>query len=340
MNIFSFESSCDETSAAVVQDGRKILSNVVNTQIAMHTLYGGVVPEMASRRHTEVIVQVAEEALGQANMTLSDIDAIAATCGPGLIGALLVGTNFAKGLSLATGLPFIPVHHVRAHIAANYLAFPELKPPFLALSVSGGTSLLIDVKDYTSMQIIGGTRDDAAGEVFDKVARVLGIGYPGGSVMDKLSQSGDSTKYPLPRAEVDDSPMDFSFSGLKSASINLIHNSRQKGEEIDIPSFAASFSQAVTDTLVPRTLCAARKLGYKTIIAAGGVAANSMLRRKLTAECEENGISVFYPPLSLCGDNGAMVGAQAYYEYLADNIGSLNQNSFATIAIDKDISKA
>ena len=340
MNIFSFESSCDETSAAVVQDGRKILSNVVDTQIAMHTLYGGVVPEMASRRHAEVIVQVADEALRQAGLSLSDIDAVAATCGPGLIGALLVGTNFAKGLSLATGLPFIPIHHVRAHIAANYLAFPELKPPFLALSVSGGTSLLIAVKDYTDMEIIGGTRDDAAGEVFDKVARVLGIGYPGGAVMDKLAQNGDRTKYVLPRAEVDDSPLDFSFSGLKSASINLIHNAKQKGEEIDIPSFAASFSQAVTDTLVPRTLCAAKTLGYNTVIAAGGVAANSMLRRELTAKCEAEGISVFYPPLSLCGDNGAMVGAQAYYEYLAGNTGDLYQNSFATVPINKDICKA
>lgn len=337
MKILAFESSCDETSAAVVEDGRKVLSNIVNTQIDMHKLYGGVVPEMASRRHTEVIAQVAEESLREAGLRLDDIDAVAATVTPGLIGALLVGTNFAKGLSLALNLPFIPVHHVRAHIAANYLAFPELTPPFLALSVSGGTSLLTDVRAYTDMEIIGGTRDDAAGEVFDKVARVLGIGYPGGAVIDKMAQNGDAKKYRLPRAEVEGSAFDFSFSGLKTACINLIHNSAQKNEQLDLDSLAASFSKAITDTLVPRAVSAAKMLGRKTIIAAGGVAANTMIRNELKRECEENGIAVYFPPLNLCGDNGAMVGSQAYYEYCAGNIGNLSQNSYATMEISKDV---
>ena len=259
MNILAFESSCDETAAAVVRDGRTVLSDVIASQADMHAVYGGVVPEIASRKHVEAIVGLADQALARAGLTRADIDAVAVTYAPGLIGALLVGVNFAKAAAYGLGVPLIPVHHVRGHIAANYITHPELEPPFVCLCVSGGNTMLVDVRDYTDMAILGATRDDAAGECFDKVARVLGIGYPGGAPMDALAQGGDDRRYELPRAHVADAPLDMSFSGLKTAVLNLAHNAAQKGETLDLPGLAASFAAAVSDTLVPRTMEAARR---------------------------------------------------------------------------------
>ena len=270
MNILAFESSCDETAAAVVRDGRTVLSDVIASQADMHAVYGGVVPEIASRKHVEAIAGLADQALARAGLTRADIDAVAVTYGPGLIGAVLVGVNFAKGAAMALDLPLIPVHHVRGHIAANYITHPDLKPPFVCLCVSGGTTLVVDVRSYTEMEVLGGTRDDAAGECFDKVARVLGIGYPGGAPMDALAQGGDDRRYELPRAHVADAPLDMSFSGLKTAVLNLAHNAAQKGETLDLPGLAASFAAAVSDTLVPRTMEAARRTGYGKVAVAGG----------------------------------------------------------------------
>lgn len=337
MKILAIESSCDETAAAVIEDGRTICSNIINSQANEHALYGGVVPEIASRGHVEAICSVTQAAVREAGLTMQEVDAVAATCAPGLIGALLVGSNYAKSLAWSLGKPFIPVHHIRGHIAANLLAFPELEPPFLCLSASGGSSMLVLVRDYTDMEILGGTRDDAAGEAFDKVARVLGVGYPGGPKIDKLAQGGDDTAYPLPRSHVDGAPLDFSFSGLKTAVINLAHNAEQKGEEINVSDLAASFSAAVSDTLVPRLKLAAEMTGVTTLVAAGGVAANSRLRHDLHQMADELGVPIYMPPLSLCGDNAAMIGAQAYYEYLAGNTGTIWQNAFATAEISEKI---
>ena len=272
MNILAFESSCDETAAAVVRDGRTVLSDVIASQADMHAVYGGVVPEIASRKHVEAIAGLADQALARAGLTRADIDAVAVTYAPGLIGALLVGVNFAKAAAYGLGVPLIPVHHVRGHIAANYITHPELEPPFVCLCVSGGNTMLVDVRDYTDMAILGATRDDAAGECFDKVARVLGIGYPGGAPMDALAQGGDDRRYELPRAHVADAPLDMSFSGLKTAVLNLAHNAAQKGETLDLPGLAASFAAAVSDTLVPRTMEAARRTGYGKVAVAGGLA--------------------------------------------------------------------
>ena len=335
MNILAIESSCDETAAAVVRDGRTVLSNCIASQIEMHTIYGGVVPEIASRKHVEAVTGLAEQAVAQAGLTKGDLDAVAVTYAPGLIGAVLVGVNFAKGAAMALDLPLIPVHHVRGHIAANYITHPELEPPFVCLCVSGGTTLIVDVKSYTDMEVLGGTRDDAAGECFDKVARVLGIGYPGGAPMDKLAQGGDDTRYELPRAHVADAPLDMSFSGLKTAGLNLAHNTAQKGEELDMKGLAASFAAAVSDTLVPRTMEAAKRCGYGKIAVAGGVAANSRIRADLEAACRQSGDKLFLPPLSLCGDNGAMIGCQGYYEYLAGKRGGMDLNAYATRDIKK-----
>ena len=329
MNILAVESSCDETAVAVVRDGRTVLSDAIASQVEMHTIYGGVVPEIASRKHIEAIYGLANQALEQAGLTRGDIDAVACTYAPGLIGAVLVGVNFAKSAAYGLGVPLIPVHHVRGHIAANYLTHPDLEPPFLCLCCSGGNTLLVDVQSYTEMKLLGATRDDAAGECFDKVARVLGIGYPGGGPMDRLSQGGDSNKYPLPRSKVDGAPLDMSFSGLKTASLNLIHNAQQKKEALDLPSFAASFAHAVADELVPRTMLAARELGYGKVACAGGVAANSTVRAALERACKESGDRLYLPALKLCGDNGAMIGAQAYYEYLAGKRGSMSLNGYA-----------
>lgn len=335
MIILAVESSCDETAVSVVRDGREVLSDAIISQIEMHTLYGGVVPEIASRKHLTAISLLADRAIKEAGITRKDIDAVAATCAPGLIGAVLVGVNFAKAAACALNVPFIPVHHVRGHIAANYITYPELKPPFVALCVSGGNTLIVDVKDYTEMQLIGSTRDDAAGECFDKVARVLGIGYPGGAPMDRLAQGGDDTKYHLPCAHVTDAPLDMSFSGLKTAALNLIHNAEQKGEALDLPSFAASFAKAISDTLIPRVQLAAQQTGYGKVVAAGGVAANSRIRGDLTKLCEKHGWELYLPALKLCGDNGAMIGCQGYYEYQAGVRGDLTQNGFANMDIGK-----
>ena len=330
MNILAIESSCDETAAAVVKDGRTVLSNCVASQIEMHTIYGGVVPEIASRKHVEAVTGLADQALEQAGMTRGDLDAIAVTYAPGLIGAVLVGVNFAKGASMALDLPLIPVHHVRGHIAANYLTHPDLEPPFVCLCVSGGTTAIVDVKSYTEMEVLGGTRDDAAGECFDKVARVLGIGYPGGGPMDRLAQGGDDSRYELPRAHVAGHELDMSFSGLKTASLNLIHNTQQKGEELSLPDFAASFGRAVSDSLVPRAMAAARMKGYGRLAVAGGVAANSRIRADLQAACAKSGDKLYLPELKYCGDNAAMIGCQGCYEYQAGHVAGLDLNAYAT----------
>ena len=334
MKILAIESSCDETAAAVVEDGRRVLSSVIATQVEEHKLYGGVVPEIASRRHSESIVGVVREALEQAQLTLSDIDAIGVTYAPGLIGALLVGVNFAKGLSLSAGLPLIPVHHLRSHIASNYITTPDLEPPFLCLVVSGGHTHIIEAKDYTTLRILGKTRDDAAGEAFDKAARAMGMPYPGGIHMDKLAETGNDKAFTLPRPTVEGAPLDFSFSGLKTAVINTLHNAKQKGQDINTADLAASYRKAVVDCLVRNVMRAAEETGHKKLVIAGGVSANSLLRRRLQEECKKTGRTLYMPHLSLCGDNAAMVGAQAYYEYLAGNTAGMELNACAQRSID------
>jgi len=336
MRILAIESSCDETAAAIIEDGRKILSSVINTQVAEHGLYGGVVPEIASRRHTENIVAVAEKALADAKMTLDEVDHIAVTAAPGLIGALLERVNFAKGLSLATGKKLIPVHHLKGHIAANYLAHPELEPPFLCLVVSGGHSHIVEVSDYTKFRILGKTRDDAAGEAFDKAARAMGLPYPGGVFLDKKSKEGNPKAFKLPKPRVEGCPLDMSFSGLKTAVVNILHNAEQRGEEINIPDLCASYQDVICHALVDRVMLAAKEGGYKTIVAAGGVSANSGLRSLLERECKRRHLELFVPPLELCGDNAAMIGSQAYYEALAGNFADLSLNARPTMPIDED----
>ena len=309
MKILSIESSCDETAAAVVEDGRKVLSSVVASQVEEHKLYGGVVPEIASRRHCEAINGVVKETLLQAGLTLSDMDALAVTYAPGLIGALLVGVNFAKGLSMASSLPLIPVHHLRH-------------------------SHIVEVRDYTDMKVIGKTRDDAAGEAFDKAARTMGMPYPGGIHLDKIAEEGDPLAFKLPHPRVEGAPYDFSFSGLKTAVINLIHNAEQKGNTLPVADLSASFRKAVVDSLTDNFIRAAEDTGHHKLVLAGGVSANSLLRARMTEECNKRGWSCYYPPLHLCGDNGAMVGAQAYYEYLAGHIADSTLNAKATMSIE------
>ena len=333
MNILAVESSCDETAVAIVRDGRQILCDCIASQVDLHRIYGGVVPEIASRKHIEAIYGLADQALECTGLSRSDIDAVAVTYAPGLIGAVLVGVNFAKAAALAMDKPLIPVHHIRGHIAANYLAYPELKPPFLCLVVSGGHTMIVEVKDYTDMNILGTTLDDAAGESFDKVARVLGMPYPGGAALDKAAKAGDETKYVLPRSKPGENPYNMSFSGLKTAALNLIHHAQQVGEELDIPSLCAAFSAAVSDTLVPRVVMAMEQTGYRKVAVAGGVAANSRIRADILAAAEKLGAQVYMPPLSLCGDNGAMIGAQAYYEYKAGNVADMSLNAYATKSI-------
>ena len=333
MIILSVESTCDETAVALVRDGREVLTDQIFSQADLHAVYGGVVPEIASRSHVEVIFQLADRAVAAAGIEKSQIDAVGVSFAPGLIGAVLVGVNFAKSAAAALGVPLIPVHHIRGHIAANYLAFPELEPPFVCLAISGGNSLIVDVRDYTDMEIMGATRDDAAGECFDKVARVLGLGYPGGKPLDKLSQGGDDTKYHFPVAKVEGHPYDMSFSGLKTAAINLIHHAEQTGEALDLSSLCASFARGVSDSLVPRAVAALREKGYRKLVAAGGVAANSRIRADLQRAADEAGAALFIPPLRLCGDNGAMVGAQAYYEYLAGNTAGSDLNAYASMEL-------
>lgn len=334
MKILAIESSCDETAAAVVEDGRKVLSNVIASQVKEHIIYGGVVPEIASRLHTEAINSVVQKALDEAAVTLDDIDAIAVTYAPGLIGALLVGVNFAKSLAFATGKPLVPVHHLRSHIAANYLTFNELEPPFLCLVVSGGHSHIVNVKDYTDFEIIGKTRDDAAGECLDKAARTLGLPYPGGLNLDKESAGGDDKAFSFTHPKVDGAPYDFSFSGLKTSIINLLHNSGQKGIEVNKKDLGASFLGAVTDCLCENTFKACEDFGFNKIAVAGGVSANSVLRRKMGEISAEKGIKLYFPELKYCGDNAAMVGSQAYFEYLAGNTADESLNAYATMPID------
>lgn len=333
MNILAIESSCDETAVAIVKDGREVLCDCIASQVALHREYGGVVPEIASRKHIEAIYALADQALAETGLRRSDIDAVAVTYAPGLIGAVLVGVNFAKAAALALGKPLIPVHHIRGHIAANYLAYPDLKPPFLCLVVSGGHTMIIEVTDYTEMRILGTTLDDAAGESFDKVGRVLGMPYPGGAALDKMAQQGDDRKYDLPRSRPGANPYDMSFSGLKTAALNLIHHAEQVGEELDVPSLCASFTAAVSDTLVPRVVQALKETGLKKVAVAGGVAANSRIRADILAAAKTLGAEVYMPPLKLCGDNAAMIGAQGYYEFLAGNRADMSLNAYATKSI-------
>ena len=335
MKILAFESSCDETAVAVVEDGRNVLTDQIFSQADLHAIYGGVVPEIASRSHVEVISRLAERAVQAAGIKKSDIDAVAATYAPGLIGTVLVGLNFAKAVAISLGVPLIPVHHIKGHVAANYIAYPELEPPFLCLAISGGNTLIIDVRSYTDLKVIGATRDDAAGECFDKTARVLGLPYPGGKPIDDLSHGGDDKKYHLPRTHIEGCPYEMSFSGLKTAVINIVHNAEQKGEELDRSSLAASFTAAVSDALVPRTMMAARELGYKKIAIAGGVAANSRIRADFKAAAEKAGCELFVPPLKLCGDNAAMIGAQAFYEFQKGHTADESLNAYATMSLDK-----
>lgn len=333
MNILAIESSCDETAVAVVADGRRVLTDCIASQVDLHRIYGGVVPEIASRKHIEAISGLAEQALQEANITRQDIDAVAVTYAPGLIGAVLVGVNFAKAAALGLCKPLIPVHHIRGHIAANYLAYPDLEPPFLCLVVSGGHTMIIDVQDYTQMRILGTTLDDAAGECFDKVGRVLGMPYPGGAALDRAAQLGDDKMYTLPRSKPGANPYDMSFSGLKTATLNLIHHAQQVGETLDINSLCASFCAAVSDTLIPRVETAIKETGYTKIAAAGGVAANLRIRSDLLTAAQRLGAQVYMPPLRLCGDNAAMIGSQAYYELLADNVADMTLNAYATKSI-------
>lgn len=333
MNILAVESSCDETAVSIVRDGRQVLTDCIASQVELHRIYGGVVPEIASRMHIESIYALADQALEKAELTRNDIDAVAVTYAPGLIGAVLVGVNFAKAAALALNKPLIPVHHIRGHIAANYIAYPELNPPFLCLVVSGGHTLIVDVKDYTHMEILGTTLDDAAGECFDKVGRVLGMPYPGGAALDRAAQQGIDTKYDLPRSRPGENPYDMSFSGLKTATLNLIHHAEQVGETLDINDLCASFTAAVSDTLVPRVVMALQQTGRKHLAVAGGVAANTRIRKDIMDAADGLGVNVYLPPLHLCGDNAAMIGAQAYYEFLSGNVADMSLNAYATKSI-------
>lgn len=337
MKILAFESTCDETSVAIVEDGRKILINKIFSQADLHAIYGGVVPEIASRCHVEAISVLTETACKDSNININEIDAIAVSYAPGLIGAVLVGVNYAKSLAYSLGKPLIPVHHIRGHIAANYLAYPDLTPPFICLSISGGNTLLVDVCDYTIINIIGSSKDDAVGECFDKTARVLGLSYPGGKKIDELAKKGNENCYSFPISKIESNEFDFSFSGLKTAVINLVHNSEQNGKTISSEDLAASFNKAVSESLVPKTIKACKNKGYNKLVIAGGVAANSKIRNDFEIAAKENELELFIPPLSLCGDNAAMIGAQGYYEYLAGSIAGTNLNAYATMDINGKI---
>lgn len=331
--ILGIESSCDETAAAVIKNGRTVLSNVISSQIELHKLYGGVVPEIASRKHIEKINQVIETALEEADTSLEDIDAIAVTYGPGLVGALLVGVAEAKAISYATGKPLVGVHHIEGHVSANYIEHPELEPPFLCLIVSGGHTHLVMVNDYGKYEIIGRTRDDAAGEAFDKVARAIGLGYPGGPKIDKLSKEGNPKAISFPQGHIADAPYDFSFSGVKSAVLNHINSSKMKGEEINAADIAASFQESVVDVLAKRTVLAAKDLGVAKIAIAGGVASNQGLRAKMEEVCRKNKFSLYYPSPIYCTDNAAMIGAAGYYEYINGTRHGLDLNAVPNLKI-------
>ena len=334
MKILAIESSCDETAASVVENGRKVLSSVIASQVSEHIKFGGVVPEIASRRHAENISAVVNKALSDAELALDDIDAVAVTYAPGLIGALLVGVNYAKALSFGKNLPLVPVHHLRSHIAANYITHPDLEPPFFCLVVSGGNTLIAEVKSYTEFNIIGRTRDDAAGEALDKAARTMGIPYPGGLNLDRIAKNGDSTAYKFPKPKVENCPYDFSFSGLKTSVINTIHNASQKGTPVNEADLGASFIKAVVTSLCTNTEKAMLDYGYNKLVLAGGVSANSVLRKEVTEICKKHNWKLYLPELSLCGDNAAMVGAQGYYEFLEGNTAGLELNAYAGMEID------
>ena len=333
LRILGIESSCDETAAAVVENGRTVKSNVIASSLEEHKLYGGVVPEIASRRHAEAISGVVSQALADAGCTIRDIDAVAVTYAPGLIGALLVGVSFAKGLAVSAGKPLVPVHHLRSHIAANYLT-SDVEPPFLSLVVSGGHSHIVAVNSYTDYKIIGKTRDDAAGEALDKAGRAMGLPYPGGVSIDKISAQGDRNAYAFPHPRVDGAPYDFSFSGLKTSVINTIHNASQKGEPIHTADLAAAYQKPVVGCLVDHLEKAAVNYKYKKIVLAGGVSANSLLRAECEKFCKKRGIRLFKPELNYCGDNGAMVAAQGYYEYQSGVKAGSDLNAYANMPID------
>lgn len=331
--ILAIESSCDETAAAVVKNGREVLSNIISSQIELHKLYGGVVPEIASRKHIEKINQVIEEALTEAAVKLEDMDAIGVTYGPGLVGALLVGVAEAKAISFAAKKPLVGVHHIEGHVSANYIENKDLEPPFLCLIVSGGHTHLVIVKEYGTYEIIGRTRDDAAGEAFDKVARAIGLGYPGGPKIDKLSREGNKNAIAFPRAHIEDAPYDFSFSGLKSAVLNYLNSCEMKHEEVNRADIAASFQEAVIDVLVTKTMQAAKDFGMTKVAVAGGVAANSALREAMAEACRKNNLSFFHPSPIFCTDNAAMIGAAAYYEYLNGTRSGLDLNAIPNLKI-------
>ena len=331
--ILAIESSCDETAAAVVKNGREVLSNVISSQIALHTLYGGVVPEIASRKHIEKINQVIQEALDEAHVSLDDIDAIGVTYGPGLVGALLVGVAAAKAISYAKKIPLVGVHHIEGHISANYIENKDLEPPFLCLVVSGGHTHLVKVSDYGKYEILGRTRDDAAGEAFDKVARAIGLGYPGGPKIEKAARDGDPMSIPFPKARVNDNPYDFSFSGLKSAVLNHINHAHMMGEEINVPDLMASFQYAVVDVLTSHAVEAAKNLGYDKVAIAGGVASNSALRAEMKEACEKAGLKFYYPSPIFCTDNAAMIGVAGYYEYINGTRSGLDLNAVPNLKL-------
>lgn len=334
MRILAIESSCDETAAAVVKDGREVLSNIVATQIEEHKRYGGVVPEIASRMHVESISSVVNEALLQANSTISDIDAVAVTYAPGLIGSLLVGVSYAKGLAFSQNKPLIPVHHIAGHIAANYISHPELEPPYLCLVASGGHSHIVEVKSYTEYKVWGRTHDDAAGECFDKIARTLGFPYPGGKYVDEAAKSGDKNAIKLPKPKIEGCEHDFSFSGIKTAVINLVHNAEQKGESVNANDVCASFQKTVCEILAEKLMNVAKETGYTKIAVAGGVSANSGVRAKLKYECDKRGYEFYMPELKYCGDNAAMIGAQAYYDFESGKRASEDLNAIATLSLE------
>lgn len=335
MRILAIESSCDETAAAVVENGTNVLSNIINTQIELHKVYGGVVPEIASRKHIENISAVVDKALEESGFTLDEMDAIAVTYGPGLVGALLVGVSTAKGLAFAANKPLIPVHHIKGHICANYIENPDFKPPFLCLVASGGHSHLVLAEDYNSYRVLARTRDDAAGEAFDKVSRVLGLGYPGGPAIQKAAENGDPNAIHFPRVNMGDSGFDFSFSGVKTAVLNYLHNAEQKGEEINSADVAASFQEAVVDVLSEHLIACAKECGVEQIALAGGVAANKPLRERISKRAKEEGFIFQYPQFSFCTDNAAMIGCAAYYTYQSGEVADMDLNAVPNLSLEE-----